>query len=128
MIKYLKEANFGRFFEVGSVARGEKDAKDYDMIVVPNNRNLDEWVGVLKKLRNCYVNGKQVDPQIIPDFNPDKIDKNKKYSRYVYSEENPNKELYENVGNKLWKKTTSLVNRKHKLKGIDKVPYIQKEL
>ena len=128
MIHYLKQADFGRFFEVGATARNEHTAKDYDIIVVPNNRNLMEWIAVLKKLNSHKVDGRKVDAQIIPSFDPENIDKKKKYSKYVYSNENPNPKIYREVASGLWKKKTPLVSSKHKMKGIDKIPYIQKEL
>ena len=128
MINYLKEANFGRFFEVGATARGEHTAHDYDLVVVPNKRILMEWSAVLKKLNSYKVDGRKVDAQIIPSFDPENIDKKKKYSKYVYSEENPNPKIYRKVANGLWKKKTPLVSSKHKMKGINKLPYIKKEL
>lgn len=128
MIHYLKQADFGRFFEVGATARNEHTAKDYDIIIVPNNRNLGEWIAVLKKLNSYKVKGRKVDAQIIPSFDPENIDKKKKYRKYIYSDENPNPGMYKKVINGLWKKRTPLVSAKHKMKGIDKIPYVQREL
>ena len=128
VINFLKQSEFGRFFEVGATARGEHTAHDYDLIVVPNKRDLGEWTAVLKKLGTYKVNGRKVDAQIIPSFNPDDVDKEKKYSKYIYSDKNPNPKIYRKVANGLWKKKTPLIGIKHIEKGIDKIPYIMKEL
>ena len=58
-INKLKEENFGRFFEVGSTARGEKNPKDYDVIIVPALKNKEKWSNVLKLLSQFKMNGKK---------------------------------------------------------------------
>lgn len=115
-INKLKEENFGRFFEVGSTARGEENPKDYDVIIVPTLKNKEKWSNVLKLLSQFKMNGKKIDAQIVPSFNPDNVNVYKIYNKYYLS------------NNKMCKKQTSFINEKQIAKGVDKIPYMKKEL
>ena len=59
-----------RYFLVGSMARGEKNPKDIDIIVYPSYYKLNylkEWKQLLKKM-DVKIGKKRVDAQIVPEF------------------------------------------------------------
>ena len=58
-INKLKEENFGRFFEVGSTARGEENPKDYDVIIVPTLKNKEKWSAYAKDYYKQYIDNKK---------------------------------------------------------------------
>ena len=109
-----------RYFLVGSIARGDKNPRDIDIIVYPiyNRLNENEWESLLKKM-SIKVRGKKVDAQIIPEFHWVMNDKwqNQEFDKYVM------------LKGKLKYKVEEMINAKNKRRGLSyDMPYMYEEM
>ena len=119
VIKILKKNDIGRIFEVGSYARKEKNPNDYDLIIMPSLKNKEIWCRILKILSKCKYDGKQVDAQIVPQFN---LVLENRWQHFLFDK-------YTFYDGELKHKSATMINDKNKKIGWNfNMPLIYKEL
>ena len=110
-----------RYFLVGSMARGEKNPKDIDIIVYPSYYKLNylkEWKQLLKKM-DVKIGKKRVDAQIVPEFYLvlNNEWQNADFNKYVFTK------------GKIDHRVAPMINETHKKQGYTKkFPFVYEEL